>query len=183
MTFAHRPQWRGRGRPVLAMALALAVGLGVASCGSTAPAPTPAGSTAQQQAAAGQANRVRALNGAQLTVPVPGRVTVAYFFAPGCATCIPATKQLAQAQRQVGKAQFVALNLIPDIPTDALRSFLHSAGNPQVPVVKNGVPLAQARQVTALGTTIVYGPDGQQVFRGVDASASAIINAVRKARP
>lgn len=93
---------------------------------------------------------------------------MAYFFAPGCATCIPATKQIAQAQRQAGKARFVALNLIPDVSATALRSFLRSAGNPQLPVVKSGVALAQAQQVTALGTTVVYGPDGQEVFRGDD---------------
>lgn len=169
------------------LALALLAALGVTSCGSSPSTQTATGAAPQQeQPAADHANgrprTVTALDGSQVSIPTAGTVTVAYFFAPGCATCIPATKQIAQAQRQAGKARFVALNLVPDVSATALRSFLRSAGNPQLPVVKSGVALAQAQQVTALGTTVVYGPDGQEVFRGVDASASTITTAVQKAR-
>ncbi|QGK68718.1 hypothetical protein GIY23_03365 [Allosaccharopolyspora coralli] len=165
------------------VALVLLAGLGVAGCGTSTPPQTGAGSAPQQQTTAGHTGTVTALDGTKLTIPATGRVTVAYFFAPGCVTCVPATKQLARAQQQTGQqARFVALNLIPDVPAGSVRSFLRSAGDPQVPVVKNGVPLARAQQVTSLGTTIVYGPNGQEVFRGVDASAGAITTAIQKAR-
>lgn len=178
----HGPRHRRRAGP--ALALALLVALGAAGCGnSPATQQSAAGAAGQQQPVTGHPGKVTTLDGGQLTIPSRGRVTVAYFFAPGCSTCVPATKQLAQAQQQTGQqARFVALNLIPEVPTSSLRSFLRSAGNPQVPVVANGVPLAQAQQVTALGTTVVYGPDGQEIFRGVDAGTDAITTAIQKAR-
>jgi hypothetical protein len=122
------------------------------------------------------------LDGANVRVPAAGTATLVYFFAVDCGSCLQTATALAAAQRDVsGPVTYLAVDMAGDRPQD-IRGFLHSAGDPSVQVITAGAGTLISRwQVTALGTTIVFDPTGQQVHRSVDPDQATFTAAIGKA--
>ena len=179
----RRPR-RRRTRSALA-AGALAVVLGGCACGCGLPTqPTQgAGAATAAQQTTGNPTGLAAvtLDGARVSVPVPGRPTVVYFYAVGCSSCAQALHDIgaSRAAAPPGTA-YQAVDVNPaDRPAD-IRAFLADARTDGFALLRDpGNRLAGAFQVTALGTTVVFDAAGRQVWRGIDPSTATLAAALR----
>lgn len=115
-------------------------------------------------------------------VPVQGKTTVAFFFANGCVTCLPAAEQVAAVpEKAPDDVAYVAVNMAPGDTESNLRGFLADAGATDMRLVVDGGPLVTKYKVTALSTTIVFDANGKETYRGIEASTKTIAAAAKKA--
>lgn len=122
-------------------------------------------------------------NGRHVRVP-GGRLTVLYFFAPGCASCGPHLRQLAGYERGAhGRdADVVAVNIDPPSePVVAKFQRVYHATN--VPTIKHADPaLARSYHANYLGTTVVLDANGIVRWRGGAPAADRLQTIVARAR-
>ena len=197
---SDHPNWR-RGRTALAagalpvlLGSALLAGCthaGVAAGRDTVAARPATGGTASPTAqhAAGRptsspAGSAITLDGTQASVPVPGTLTVAYFYAVGCASCAKALHDIGATRASAPPGTvYHAVDINPaDRPSD-IRGFLADARTGGFALLRDqGNRLAGTNRVTALGTTVVFDAAGRQVWRGIDPSTATLAAALTKAR-
>lgn len=170
-------------RRILVVLAALLLGT-VAACGSdtssggTRTAP-PATDTSPE---ADQADPIAVvdLDGDDVMVPEPGAYTVAYFYAVGCPSCVAALDDISVAKESApADTTYLAVNINPSDEPGLIREFFKQVGNPGLTLLRDPkLTLAEQYDATALGTTVVFDPSGEEVFRGVDPSASELVSAL-----
>lgn len=179
----------GRRRAIRAGVFAtagIAAALLLAGCGTPAgPAAAPPASQGPAAAPAagsptGSAVSVKALDGSALTLPT-GKPTVIYFFTASCGPCAAGVKNVASGLSKSPGATAVAVDLDPNEPTDVLKQFMGSVGNPPLTFVRDDGTLLKQFNVDALGLTVVLDPSGKEVYRGVDPSADQTAKALAAA--
>ena len=115
---------------------------------------------------------------------MPGKPTVAYFYAVGCTSCAQALHGIGatRAAAPPGTA-YQAVDINPaDSPSD-IRGFLADARTDGFALLRDpGNHLAGTYRVTALGTTVVFDAAGRQVWRGIDPSTATLAAALTKAK-
>lgn len=177
-----------RGARAVLAAGALAVMLGGCACGCSLPTQSAQGGnggTAARSAQQATGNPTGAaavtLDGAPASVPVPGKPTVVYFYAVGCASCAQALHDIGatRAAAPPGTAyQAVDVNPV-DRPAD-IRAFLADARTDGFALLRDPANrLAATYGVTALGTTVVFDAAGRQVWRGIDPSTATLAAVLR----
>lgn len=177
-----------RAGATLAITAAVAV---VAACGTGAgrtatgsdPVTSAATSSADAtQAAAARSSALKTINGTTVHIPNGGPSVLA-FISVGCADCAAAAKAVAQASHTLGeKATFLAVDLDPGIPRQALTGFLDYVHAADLPVaIDTKFSLSKRYAVAALSTVLVINPAGKVSFRQVNPSPGAITAAVNAA--
>ena len=186
MTPSARTGRRSTVRAGMFAAAGIAAALLLAGCG-TPPGPAAAPLSSQGPASApgagssdGSGVSVRALDGSALRLPT-GKPTVIYFFTASCGPCAAGVKNVASGLSKSPGATAVAVDLDPSEPTEVLKQFMGSVGNPPLTFVRDDGTLLRRFNVDALGTTVVLNPSGKEVYRGVDPSADQTAKALAAA--
>lgn len=168
-------------RAGLALAVAAASAMLLAACGTT-----PTASSSQQRTTHPTA-ATSAVSGTALTtidgttVQVPSsKPSVLVFISISCADCSAAAKAVAQASHTVGdKANFLAVDLDPGVPTQDLKSFLAYVHAKNLPtMIDQKAALLAKYQVSALSSVLVINPAGKVTYRAVNPTPAAITGAV-----
>jgi hypothetical protein len=190
------PNWRRSRTAVAAGALAVLLGSALlASCAragvagdrdATAAQPATGGtaSPTTQHAAGSLTGSAITLDGTHASVPVPGKPTVAYFYAVGCTSCAQALLDIG-ATRGAAPAgtAYQAVDINSAGSPSAIRGFLADARTDGFALLRDpGNRLAGTYQVTALGTTVVFDAAGRQVWRGIDPSTATLAAALTKTK-
>lgn len=105
--------------------------------------------------------------GRQLDVPT-GRIAVLYFFAPGCYTCGPHLKRLADYQRRPHDHDIDMVGVNIDPPSEpVVEKFRRTYHATNIPIIKHAdTALARRYHANYLGTTLVLDADGTVRWRG-----------------
>ena len=101
-------------------------------------------------------------DGRAVTVP-SDQPTVLFFMASWCGTCVPEARALAALEKDyAGRVQFLAVNVTPGDPPEAVEQFRQAAGNPAHPyVTDDDGTFVERYAVSALDTTVVVDADGR----------------------
>lgn len=165
-----------------AIALLAACGTGRNAVGS---GPVHSAATATRPAAQAGASGSQSLTTIDgTTVYVPSRKpSVLVFISISCADCSAAAKAVAQASQAVGdRATFLAVDLDPGVPVQALTSFLDYVHANDLPAMVDARAALLARyRVSALSSVIVIDPAGAVTYRAINPSSAAIVAAVQGA--
>ena len=104
--------------------------------------------------------------GRAVTVP-SDQPTVLFFMASWCGTCVPEARALAAAEKDyAGRVQFLAVNVTPGDPPEAVEQFRQAAGNPAHPyVTDDDGTFVERYAINALDTTVVVDADGRVLGR------------------
>jgi thiol-disulfide isomerase/thioredoxin len=102
------------------------------------------------------------IDGRVVTVPAD-QPTVLFFMASWCGTCVPEARALAAAEKDyAGRVQFIAVNVTPGDPPEAVEQFRQAAGNPAHPyVTDDDGTFVERYAISALDTTVVVDADGR----------------------
>ncbi len=109
-------------------------------------------------------NPVQATSTDGRAVQVPGDLpTVVFFMASWCSPCLVEGQAIAAVEDDyAGRVQFVAVNVTPGDPVEAVQQFQQAAGNPGHPYVTDtSGAFVEQYAVRTLDTTVVVGPDGR----------------------
>ena len=101
-------------------------------------------------------------DGRAVTVP-SDQPTVLFFMASWCGTCVPEARALAAVEKDyAGRVQFLAVNVTPGDPPEAIEQFRQAAGNPAHPsVTDEDGTFVERYAINALDTTVVVDADGR----------------------
>lgn len=142
----------------------------------------PMSPAADSPVVAGTSFTARAVSGSGV-VQVPGRrASVLFFFSSTCGSCGPGARALAQAQRGLAHANYVAVDVDPGDTIADVRSFLMANGSGTLAYAMDpAARLAQVYNINQLSTAVVINPRGHTVYRGIDPTPSQIRLALTKA--
>lgn len=181
----HSKDSSGRRRWVTAMSAAV-VGAGILAVAYTALNPRlaarPVTSAAGSPVVAGTSFTARAVSGSQV-VQVPGRrASVLFFFSSTCGSCGPGARALAQTQRGLPNANYVAVDVDPGDTVSDVRTFLMANGSSTLAYAMDPTArLAQVYEINQLSTAVVVNARGHTDYRGIDPTPSQIRFALTKA--
>lgn len=171
-------------RRILVVLAALLLGA-VAACGSDASSPAgtrtaPPATDTSPEADEADAIAVVDLDGEEVLVPEPGAYTVTYFYGVGCPSCVAALEEIAVAKDSApADTTYLAININPSDEPGLIREFFEHIGNPGLILLRDPeLAIAERYDVAALGTTLVFDPSGEEVFRGVDPNANELVSAL-----
>lgn len=171
-------------RRILVVLAALLLGA-VAACGGDASSSGGTGTSSPATDTSPEADEADAiavvdLDGQDVLVPEPGAYTVTYFYGVGCPSCVAVLEEIGVAKDSApADTTYLAVNINPSDEPGLIREFFEYVGNPGLTLLRDPErALAEQYDITAIGTTLVFDPSGEEVFRGVDPSAGDLVAAL-----
>ncbi|MQA27990.1 MAG: hypothetical protein GEU94_21635 [Micromonosporaceae bacterium] len=119
------------------------------------------------------------LDGAAVRVPAPGKPTAVYFFATGCASCVPPLRALGEVAEAHSQVVYLPVSISPYDDAESIRGFLAAAEDGDRAAAHD--PKARLAQTLKVNALIVYDAAGAEVYRGVDPPESEVKAAFAKA--
>ena len=142
----------------------------------------PVTSGAGSPAAAPTSFAATAVSGRQVVQIPGGKPSILFFFSSTCGSCGPGARSLAQAQRDLAHANYVAVDVDPSDTVANVRAFLIANGASTLTYTMDpAARLTQVYQINQLSTAVVINASGGTVYRGVDPTPSQIRRALTKA--
>lgn len=160
---------RSRTARLMIAALLLVLGGWVTSAALQDPRPTPGNaSTGAQVGKLAPDFSVSTLDGGTFTLSAQrGRLTIIYFTAYWCVSCIAEARALAQIHEEFGDwVSIIALDVDPTSSPKALEQYKANAGNPDyIWAIDVSQEVVRTYQISSLGTTLILDANGVVTYR------------------